>query len=119
MAIVYGLVVIALWVWMARPNGQGRNWARIVSTVLFALAALQLTGQASAGQPASHAGFAVMVFGLIVPVLAWLAGLAAVWLLWRPASTAFFKPQGFAHAGHSARLSSRVGSSSSRLPRQL
>jgi hypothetical protein len=26
--------------------------------------------------------------------LTWLAGLAAVWLLWRPASSAFFKPQG-------------------------
>jgi len=27
-------------------------------------------------------------------VLTWLVGLAAVWLLWRPASSAFFKPQG-------------------------
>jgi uncharacterized membrane protein len=26
--------------------------------------------------------------------LIWLIGLAAVWLLWRPASSAFFKPQG-------------------------
>ena len=49
-------------------------------------------GQASVQQPAGHAGFAVMVFGVIVPVLALVAGLAAVWLLWRPASTAFFKP---------------------------
>jgi hypothetical protein len=118
-AIVFGLVVIALWLWMARANGQGRNWARIVSTVLFGLATLQLISQASVQQPVSHAGFAVMVFGVIVPVLAWLVGLAAVWLLWRPASSAFFKPQGFTQAGHSARPSSRIGSSSSRLPRQL
>ena len=34
------------------------------------------------------------VLGLIVPVLLWLTGLAAVWLLWRPASGAFFKLQG-------------------------
>jgi hypothetical protein len=27
-------------------------------------------------------------------VLLWLTGLAAVWLLWRPASGAFFKPHG-------------------------
>jgi hypothetical protein len=104
---------------MARANGRGRNWARILSTVLFGLATLQLISQASVQQPVSHAGFAVMVFGVIVPVLAWLVGLAAVWLLWRPASSAFFKPQGFTQAGHSAQPSSRIGSSSSRLPRQL
>ena len=118
-AIVSGLVVIALWLWMARANGQGRNWARIVSTVLFALATLQLISQASVRQPAGHAGFAVMVFGVIVAVLPLVVGLAAVWLLWRPASTAFFKPQDFTQAGHSARPSSRIGSSSSQLPRRL
>jgi len=31
--IVVSLVVIALWLWMARESGQGRNWARILSTV--------------------------------------------------------------------------------------
>jgi hypothetical protein len=30
----------------------------------------------------------VEVLGLIGPVLAWLAGAAAVWLLWRPAYAA-------------------------------
>ena len=44
--VVFGLVEIALWLWMARANGQGRNWARIVSTVLFGLATLQLRGAA-------------------------------------------------------------------------
>src|SRR5271170_1945256 len=115
-AIVLGLVVIALWLWMARTNGQGRNWARIVSTMLFALATLQLITQASVQQPVSQAGFAVTVFGVIVPVLALIVGLAAVWLLWRPASTAFFKPQGFTQAGHSAQPSSQIRSSRARLP---
>ncbi len=32
---IASLVVIALWLWMARENGQGRNWARILATVLF------------------------------------------------------------------------------------
>jgi hypothetical protein len=117
-AVVSGLAVIALWLWMARANGQGRNWARIVSAVLFGLATLRLIGQASVQQPAGHAGFAVMVFGVIVPVLALVAGLAAVWLLWRPASTAFFKPPDFTQAGHSAPPSG-IGSSSVQLPRRL
>ncbi len=82
-----GLVVIALWLWMARANGQGRNWARILSTVLFGLAALQLTSDFR--QPVIHVVSGVEVLGV---VLACLPGLAAVWLLWRPASGAFFKP---------------------------
>jgi hypothetical protein len=94
LAVVFGLAEIALWLWMARANGQGRTWARIVSAVLFGLATLQLIG--GLGEPVSHAGSAVMVVGVVVPVLAWLAGLGAVWLLWRPASRAFFKPGGFA-----------------------
>ena len=97
--VVFGLVMIALWLWMARANGQGRNWARIVSTVLFGLATLQLRGDFT--QPVSHAGSGVMVLyygGTVLFVAAWLAGAAAVWLLWRPASGAFFKPQGFRQA---------------------
>jgi len=97
--IVFGLVVIALWLWTARANGQGRNWARILATVLFGLATLQLRGDFT--QPVSHAGFGVTVLyygGTALFVAAWLAGAAAVWLLWRPASSAFFKPQGFKQA---------------------
>ena len=97
--IVFGLVVIALWLWMARANGQRRNWARILSTVLFGLATLQLRGDFT--RPVGHAGFGVTVLsygGTALFIVAWLAGAAAVWLLWRPASSAFFKPQGFAQA---------------------
>ena len=85
LAIVSGLIGIALWLWMARANGQGKNWARIVSTVLFGLATLDLIGVLSEPKTA---------VGLVFPVLTWLVGAAAVWLLWRPDSTAFFKPQG-------------------------
>jgi len=33
--VVFSLAWVALWLWMARANGRGRSWARIVSTVLF------------------------------------------------------------------------------------
>jgi hypothetical protein len=92
LTVVSDLVPIALWLWMARENGQGRNWARNLSTVLFGLATLDLTG--AFGTPGIRVTVVPMLFGPAVPVLTWLAGLAAVWLLWRPASTAFFKPQG-------------------------
>ena len=84
---------------MARADGQGRNWARILSTVLFGLATLQLRGVFT--QPVSRAGFGVTVLyygSTALFVAAWLAGAAAVWLLWRPASRAFFKPPGFTPA---------------------
>jgi hypothetical protein len=84
---------------LARADGQGRNWARILSTVLFGLAALQLRGDFT--QPVSHAGSGVTVLyygGTALFAAAWLAGAAAVWLLWRPASSAFFRSQGFTRA---------------------
>jgi hypothetical protein len=40
--VVFGLVPVALWLWLARAVSQGRNWARILSAVLFILATLQL-----------------------------------------------------------------------------
>jgi len=86
LAIVSGLIGIALWLWMARANNQGKNWARIVSTVLFGLATLDLFGVFS--EPKT-------LLGLVFPVLTWLVGLGAIFLLWRAESSAFFKPQEF------------------------
>ena len=71
----------------ARPSltaAQGKNWARILSTVLFGLATLDMFGVFS--QPKT-------VLGLVFPVLTWLIGLGAVILLWRGESTEFFKPR--------------------------
>jgi hypothetical protein len=112
-AIVAGLVVPALWLWMARATGRGRDWARILSTVLFGLATADL--------PTIFGSPIHFEVGVTEPapvfVLTWLVGLAAVWLLWRPASSAFFKLQGVTQAA-AAQLSSRIRSSRERLPRQ-
>jgi hypothetical protein len=94
--IVVGLAVIALWLWMARANGRGRAWARILSTVLFALTTLKLLLQRDllpVGSPAGL-GATVLYYGVAVLIVAGLlAGAAAVWLLWRPDSSAFFSPR--------------------------
>ena len=82
LAIVSGLIGIGLWLWMARANGQGKNWARILSSVLFGLATLDLLGVFS--QPKT-------ALGLVFPVLTWLVGGGAVFLIWRPDSTAFYR----------------------------
>jgi hypothetical protein len=107
--IVSDLVPIALWLWMARETGRGRNWARSLSAVLFALATLSLTSVIPqpviniSFVPTVHLSF-VPALGPAVPVLTWLAGAAAMWLLWRPASTPFFKPPGHTQAQHQAQI---------------
>jgi hypothetical protein len=81
LVVIFALAVIAGWLSIARAADQGRNWARILSTALFGLATLELTSSHSAAQ-------------LLWTMPTWLTGAAAVWLLWHPASSAFFKPQG-------------------------
>jgi hypothetical protein len=79
-----GLALIGLWLWMALATSQGRSWARILSTVLFGLATLELL---SALEAIGKHGVAQAFFA----GLTWLSGLGAVWMLWRPASSAFFE----------------------------
>jgi hypothetical protein len=83
LAIISGVIGVVLWLWMAKANGQGKNWARILSTVLFGVATLDLVGVFR--EPTT-------LVGLIFPVLTWLIGLGVVILLWMKESTAFFKP---------------------------
>ena len=101
--ILWDLVPIAVWLWMARACGRGRNWARIVSTVLFGVATLNLTG-AFNWFSGIHLTLVPMIYGPTLPVLYWLVGLAVVWLLWRPSSRAYFRPPGFTQAQHQAQM---------------
>jgi hypothetical protein len=79
--VLVGLISVGLWLWMARANAAGRNYARITGTVFFGLSTLFLL--LSLRSP--HAGL-----GLIFNVLVWLAGLGAVIMLWRSESAPWF-----------------------------
>jgi hypothetical protein len=80
-AVLSGLIGIGLWLWMAWANKGGKAWARIVATVLFGVDTLiLLLGVARAGAAA----------GTLVSILTWLIGLAAVVMLWRRDSSAYF-----------------------------
>jgi hypothetical protein len=113
------LVVTALWLWMARANGQGRNGARIFSAVLSGVVTLALATALGLGGPGHVAG--MTVFSLALSVLNWLIGLAAAGLLWLPASTAFFRPPGLVQAKHQAQMAERARSDrpGGQWPRQL
>lgn len=81
-SLVVGAVVgVGLWCWMAVKNGQGRSWARILSTVLAGVYALNFLF--SLGQ----AGVAFQqVVGLVQLALV----VTTVVLMWQPASSQFY-----------------------------
>jgi hypothetical protein len=86
---VGALIGAALWFWMAVANRQGKNWARITSTVFFGLDCLALIGiiAIASGSTVSASAGAIVIASATVQ---WLIGLAAVILLWRPQSTQYF-----------------------------
>jgi len=80
--IIGGLIAAGLWIWMARGTAAGKSWARIVSTVLFALdTILQFVGLAGGAS----------VGGRIFAILIWLVGLVVIILLWQRASSEYFQ----------------------------
>jgi len=84
--VAVGLIGVGLWIWMARSCQAGKNWARITSTVFFAIQTISaLTTVAGAGR-LGGAG-AERFYGLLV----WLIGLAAIILLWQRQSSDYFK----------------------------
>lgn len=80
--IVVGIIGAVVWIVLARACQNGRNWARITGTVLFALATVDAIAVL-----AVPAATALKIYAPLV----WLIGLAAVVLLWQRSSTAFFK----------------------------
>jgi hypothetical protein len=82
--IIGSLIACGLFVWIALECRYGRNWARIVGTVLFGLGAFgALVGVGIASVPLDQ----IWAF---VPVL---AGLVAVILLWQGTSSDYFTPR--------------------------
>ena len=80
--VIFGLIGIGLWIWMAMANKRGGNWARITATVFFGLNTVSLLVGLARPEP-----LASRLVGLLI----WLIGLGAVVMLWRSESTAFFK----------------------------
>jgi hypothetical protein len=83
--VVVGLIAAGLWIWLARSCRAGKSWARVVSTVLFAISTI--SAFVSVGGRALTAGDATRIYGFVV----WIVGLAAIILLWQRASSDYFK----------------------------
>ena len=83
--VVVGLIAAGVWVWLARSCLAGKSWARVVSTVLFAISTI--SAFVSIGGGAVSAGGATRIYGFVV----WIVGLVAIVLLWQRASSGYFK----------------------------
>ena len=84
--IAGGIVVAAVWTSMALSCRAGKSWARLVSTVLFAIYTVYTT-EIVIGFDKVRPPDAVRVYTGIV----WLLGLAAVMLLWQRTTTTHFR----------------------------
>jgi hypothetical protein len=83
--LVQALLYAGLWVWMGRMSTFGRNWARISSTVFFLLWTYE-TYRAISGLNTW-----IALGNLLIMLAIWGFGAGALYFLWRPDSTAYFK----------------------------
>jgi hypothetical protein len=88
--VIFSVIAVGLWAWMAWKNGQGRSWARVVATVLGGLGILSTLGSlAFAGAMGAGGGggtgsiiLGVVQIGLTVVILV---------LLWKKQSTEYYE----------------------------
>jgi glucan phosphoethanolaminetransferase (alkaline phosphatase superfamily) len=91
--LVTYVVLVTIWILMARLNRAGRNWARILASVFCAIStydAYTLINSLRGGQTITVIGVVYIAFTLLI----WLLGVLAIALLWRSESSAYFRERG-------------------------
>jgi len=89
-AIVTYVVLVGLWVLMARLNREGRNWARIAASVFCAISTYDVYSLVNA----LRSGGTITLLGIVYIALTlvyWILGVIAIAMVWRSESTAYFK----------------------------
>lgn len=91
--LVLYLVPVGLWLWMAKANSSGKNWARVTGTVFFGISCLLLPNSLLTDANADDGqGGGLVYVAMAATVLAWIIGLGTVILLWQKRSTPHFTP---------------------------
>jgi len=80
--VFFSFIAVALWLWMAWKNGQGRRWARIVATVLGGLNLLASFYTLTSGTS--------VAISMILTLLNLVLAAVILFLLWRKESSAFY-----------------------------
>ena len=79
-------IQVALWLWIARACRKGRNWARIASTIFFALFTIVILVVLI-----RYRHYAAGPAGIVLILVTWLMAGGSVRLLWQRQSSAFFQ----------------------------
>ena len=88
--VITYLILVVIWVLMARFNRDGRNWARILASVFCAIStydAYTLVNSLTGGETITVVGVVYIVFTLAI----WVIGVIAIAMLWRSESSAYFR----------------------------
>jgi hypothetical protein len=88
-AVTY-LILVVIWVLMARMNRSGYNWARILASVFCAIStydAYSLVNSLTGGSTITVAGIVYIVFTIAL----WVVGVIAIALVWRSESSAYYR----------------------------
>ena len=88
-AITY-VILVVIWVLMARMNRSGHNGARILASVFCAIStydAYSLVNSLTGGSTITVAGIVYIVFTIAL----WVVGVIAIALVWRSESSAYYK----------------------------
>lgn len=80
--VVFGLIGIGLWLWMAFACRAGQSYARIVSTMFFSIGVLGFLGNLATAGP---------IWAKLIGILPVLVGLGAIIYLWRSESGPYFR----------------------------
>ena len=80
-------VAIGLWLWLAWANGQGQDWARMISAACFGLLSLIMLGNMS-----EHAATYAPA-DMIAAAIVWAIGLVSVLLIFTPPAWRYYRPQ--------------------------
>ena len=88
-AVTYVLLV-AIWVLMARMNRSGYQWARILASIFALIAsydAYSLVNSLTAGEKITVVGIVYIVFDLAI----WIIGVLSIAMIWRSESSAYYR----------------------------
>ena len=88
--VITYLILVVIWVLMARMNRSGYNWARILASVFCAIStydAYSLVNSLKGGTSITVAGIVYIVLTLAL----WVVGVIAIALIWRSESSAYYR----------------------------
>jgi hypothetical protein len=88
--VITYVLLLVIWVVMARTNRSGYQWARILASAFCLISsydAYSLVSSLSAGETVTVVGIVYIVFDLAI----WVVGVLSIAMIWRGDSSAYYR----------------------------